>query len=161
MALQWIFFGAHEGSDVGPGESEGAIDTFGEIRGATARGVINEAVFPVDARIGGPSAESFPEKFVANAGRRKAALERLAIELRETEACGTAADVAKCMDTMLRKDGEKNLEFETRMTDREKRISLGGVGIHEMCIRPSVFCRNAGETASTGVRRGILAFCGG
>ena len=33
MALQGIFFGTHEGSDVGLGEGEGAIDAFGEIRG--------------------------------------------------------------------------------------------------------------------------------
>src|SRR5437667_2186390 len=56
MALQGIFFGTHEGSDVGLGEGEGAIDAFGEIRGATARGVVNEPVFPVDARISGSAA---------------------------------------------------------------------------------------------------------
>jgi len=52
------------------------FEAFGEIGGAAARGVINVPVFPVDARIGGPAAQTFTEKFVANSGRRKIALER-------------------------------------------------------------------------------------
>ena len=112
MALQGIFFSAHEGNDVGPGEGEGAIDTFGEIRGATACGVVNEPVFAVDARISGPAAQSFPEKFVAYAGRRKTRFQWLAIELRKTKTGGAAADIAQRLDTMLRKECEKDFQFE-------------------------------------------------
>ncbi len=56
MALQGIFFGAHQGNDVGPREGKGMLDASSEIRGATARSVIHKAVVAVDARISGPAA---------------------------------------------------------------------------------------------------------
>jgi hypothetical protein len=131
MALQGIFFGAHEGSDVGPGEGESAIEAFGEIGGAAARSVINVPVFPIDAGIGGPAAQTFTEEFVANSGRRKIAFERLAIELRKTKTGGAAADIAKSSDAVSGQDGQKIGNFEIGMADGEKMIGLGGVGIHE------------------------------
>jgi hypothetical protein len=131
MALQGILLGAHEGSDVGPGEGESAIEAFGEIGGAAARCVINVPVFPIDAGIGGPAAQTFTEKFVANSGRRKIAFERLAIELRKTKTGGAAADIAKSSDAVSGQDGQKIGNFEIGMADGEKMIGLGGVGIHE------------------------------
>src|SRR5882762_10767824 len=79
--------------DVGPGEGEDAIEAFGEIGGAAARGVINVPVFPVDARIRGPATQTLTEKFVANSGRRKIALHRHAMEFRKTRTGGAAAEI--------------------------------------------------------------------
>src|SRR6267378_312482 len=68
MTLQRIFLGTHEGGDAGAGEGESALEAFREFRRAAARGVVDEPVFPVHAWISGPAAESFPEKFVLDAG---------------------------------------------------------------------------------------------
>jgi len=94
MALQGVFLGTHEGGDTGAGKGKGALEAFDKIRGAAARGIVDEPVFAVDARICGPAAQSFPEKFVANPGRRKTRFKRLAIELRKAKTGGTAADVS-------------------------------------------------------------------
>jgi len=131
MALQGILLGAHEGSDVGPGEGEDAIESFGEIGGAAARVVIDVPVFPVHARIGGPATQTLTEKFVANSGRRKIAFERLAIELRKTRTGGPAADIAKSSDAVSSQDSQKIGNFEIRMANGEEKISLRGVGVHQ------------------------------
>ena len=157
MALQGIFFGAHQGNDVGPGESEGMLDASGEIRGATAHSVIDQAVVAVDARISGPAAETFTEKFVTNPSRSKSGLERLAIELRETEAGGPAADVAKSSDAVSGQDGEKIGNFEIRMADGKEKIGLGGVGIHEGYARGKAY--SAGTQERRQVRQRASRVC--
>src|SRR6266849_7569736 len=107
MALQGIFFGAHESGDARPREGEGSLDAFDKIRGAAARDVVDEAVFTVDARVKRPAAQTFTGKFVANSGRRQAALERLAIELRKTKTGGAAAYITKNSDAVSGQDGKK------------------------------------------------------
>ena len=159
MALQRIFLGAHEGSDVGPGEGEDAIEAFGEIGGAAARGVINVPVFPVDARIRGPATQTLTEKFVANSGRRKIALERLAIELRKTRTGGAAADITKSSDAVSGQDGQEIGDFEIGMADSEEKIGLGGVGIHESYTGAKRILperRRDGKHGRTAGRIGIL-----
>jgi len=159
MALQGILLGAHEGSDFGPGEGEDAIDTFGEIGGAAARSVINVPVFPVDARIGGPAAQTFTEEFVANSGRRKIALERLAIELRKTRTGGAAADITKSSDAVSGQDGQKIGNFEIRMADGEEKIGLGGVGIHECYTGGQAYSAGTPERRQARQAGELLAFC--
>src|SRR5216684_3597317 len=139
MALQRIFLGAHKSGDARPGEDKGALEAFDKIRGAAARGVIDKPVFTVDARIGGPTAESFTEKFVANSRRGKGAFEQLAIELRKTKTGGTAADIAKSPDAVSGQDGEKIGNFEIGMADGEKRIGGAGVDIHQSDSRGKAY----------------------
>src|SRR6266851_199495 len=134
MALQGIFFGAHQGNHAGPRERKSTLDACGEIRSAAERGVIHKAVFAIDSRIGGPATQSFPEKLVANSSRGKASLKRLAVKLRKTKAGGPAADVTERLDTMLGKNGKKNLDFEIRVPDGEELVGGTGVDIHERHI---------------------------
>jgi len=131
MALQRIFFGAHQGNDIAPGEGKGSLDTFHEIMGAAARRVIHAAVFVIHARISGPAAKSFPEKFVVNTSRSKSGLERFAIELRKTQAGGAAADITERFDLMLGKNGKKNVDLKIRVPDGEELAGGTGVDIHE------------------------------
>jgi hypothetical protein len=159
MALQWIFFGTHEGSGVGPGESESAIDTFGEIGGAAAGGVVDKPVFVVDARIGGPAAQAFTEKFVANSGRGKAALERLAIELRKTKTGGAAADIAKSSDAVSGEDGEKIGNFEIGMADGEERIGCVGVDIHKVTPMTKRILPEGWRDGKGSGRQTVFVFC--
>ena len=56
MALQGIFFGAHESGDAGAGPDESALKACDKIRRAAAGGVIDKPVFAVDAGIGRPAA---------------------------------------------------------------------------------------------------------
>jgi hypothetical protein len=139
MALQGVFFGTHEGGDAGAGDRESALEACDKIRSAAARGVVDEAVFAVDARIGGPAAQSFAKKFVANSRLGKDAFEWLAIELRKSKARRTAADVAKNPDALSSQDGEKIGNFEIGMTDGEERIGRAGVDIHRRDSRGKAY----------------------
>ena len=135
MALQRIFLGAHHGGDASTRESKGPLDAFKEIVGVAARSIIYAAVFVVHARISGPATESFSEKFVANASRRKACLKRLAIELRKTKTGGAAADVTKNTDTASSQDGEKIGKFKIGMAHGEDWICRFGAHIHRNYTR--------------------------
>jgi hypothetical protein len=139
MALQGVFLSAHEDGDAGAGDGESTLEACDKIRGAAANGVVDEAVFAVDARIGGPAAQSFPKKFVPNSRRGKDAFERLAIELRETKTGGTAAHVAKSPDAVSGQDPEKIGNFEIGMADGEKQIDGAGTDIHQSDSRGKAY----------------------
>jgi hypothetical protein len=139
MALQGIFLGAHEGGSADAREGEGALEALDKIQGVTARGVVDKPVFAVDARIGGPAAQSCTEKFVANSGWGKGVFEWLAIELRKTKTGGTAADITKNPDAVSGKNSEKIGNFEIRMADSEERIREAGVDFHQNYSRGKAY----------------------
>ena len=51
--------------------------------------------------------------------------QRLAIELRETEAAGAAANIAERFDTMMDEDGKKIAEVLIRVSDGKKDAACG------------------------------------
>src|SRR5260370_26676475 len=89
MALQGIFFGAHESGDAGAGQDESALKACDKIRRAAAGGVIDKPVFAVDAGIGRPAAQSFTGKVAGNSRRGEEPFRELAIDLRETKMRGS------------------------------------------------------------------------
>jgi len=88
VAPKRIFFGAHQRKVPGARQFQQAIDARREIRRLAARGVIDAAIGTIHARIFRASAQRFPEKLILDFGETRSGFQRLAIELRETEAAG-------------------------------------------------------------------------
>jgi hypothetical protein len=125
MALQGVFFCAHQNDVRRARQHQRAINPRAKIRGLAAFLVVYDAILVIGAGIGRPAAESFAEKFVSDFRRRKASFERLAVELREPETAGAAANVADDFYFMSQENFQEAVQFETRMSDgKDRRVGV-------------------------------------
>ncbi len=151
VALERIFFSTHQNGAADTAQFQQAVYPGCELRGFSARKVINMAIAAINTWVSRPPPESFAEKLVSESGRDKNGLQWLAVELREAETARPAAHIAQRTDAVIDKYGEKICGLVIGMADGEERVGCDVLKSHGRTLGPqTVFCRKAASAASKG-----------
>jgi hypothetical protein len=124
VALEGVFFGAHEGQakprDTLNNAPQAGLEGWGIRNEIVTGNTVNVAV-----AFGAAGTEFIPEEKIADAGGAKGSLERLTVELWEPGAVRAAADINQNLDTMQPEQLEEILQGVVRVADGKE------LGLHD------------------------------
>ena len=117
MAMERIFFGAHQDYVLVLQKTEKPIQGFFEIGRLAASCIVDQTVRPVMARIQRSATELVSEELINDLGGSELRHQGFAVELRKAKTARAAADVAHDIDFMPNEDTEKVGHFEVGVAD--------------------------------------------